>query len=207
MSVISQMRHGFENIIKFNVSLCSRFVYPMKDNGYGVMIRDLSGTPTIAQEAVRLSREQGSVPAKGETVTGLSTNESSFLEMYHDSQIKENELVVINGQGWKVGHVSELRCMGDVYGKHAPLYRADVSSDKEITELLIGDEEGVITGTSISVEVPAGTDITSLEPSITYTGVLISPTGAQDFTEPVEYEVTAQDMSKQIYTVTVEVSE
>ena len=37
MSLLAQMRTGYE-LRKFNPSVAKRWVYPMKDNGLGVMI-------------------------------------------------------------------------------------------------------------------------------------------------------------------------
>ena len=66
---------------------------------------------------------------------------------------------------------------------------------------------GVITEAThtIAITVPYGTDVTSLTPTITYTGKSISPaTGvAQNFTSPVTYTVTAADSSTRAYIVTV----
>ncbi len=61
---------------------------------------------------------------------------------------------------------------------------------------------------TITVDVPNGTDVTALIPTITHTGKSISPTldEAQNFTSPVTYTVTAEDTSIQIYTVTVTVA-
>ncbi|SDF01436.1 beta strand repeat-containing protein, partial [Cellulophaga baltica] len=80
-----------------------------------------------------------------------------------------------------------------------------LSSDKDITSFTIGTVNGIITGTNISLTLPAGTDVTALSPSITHTGVSINPAigVAQDFTSPVEYTVTAADGSTQVYSVTV----
>jgi hypothetical protein len=65
---------------------------------------------------------------------------------------------------------------------------------------------GIITGTAIAVTVPYGTVVTSLTPTIIHTGASISPTGAQNFTSPVTYTVTAADGTTQDYTVTVTVA-
>jgi formylglycine-generating enzyme required for sulfatase activity len=66
---------------------------------------------------------------------------------------------------------------------------------------------GVIdeTANTIAITVPYGTNVTSLTPTITYTGKSISPaTGvAQNFTSPVTYTVTAADSSTRAYIVTV----
>ncbi|MBF0407394.1 MAG: DUF5018 domain-containing protein, partial [Candidatus Riflebacteria bacterium] len=61
---------------------------------------------------------------------------------------------------------------------------------------------------TVSLNVPSGTDVSALVPSITHTGSSISPnTGvAQNFTNPVTYTVTAADSTTQAYVVTVSVN-
>jgi hypothetical protein len=73
------------------------------------------------------------------------------------------------------------------------------------TETIIGaapDGDGTY---PISVHVPGGLPLNSLAPTITHTGVSISPAGgtALDFSGPRTYTVTAEDGSKKIYKVTV----
>ena len=169
------------------------------------MIPNLDVQPTIAREAVRLSHEASSVPANSTGTTGLSTNASYFVELYWNSVLQENDVIVIDGQGWKVGYVDSQKVQNEVYAKHAPLYRSDVSGDCDISSVTIGDDEGVIVGQNVTVTVPAETDVTSIEPEILHTGAMIEPTGAQDFTEPVSYTVTAANMTKKVYVITVEV--
>lgn len=66
---------------------------------------------------------------------------------------------------------------------------------------------GIITELShtIAVTVPAGTDVKTLTPTITHTGVSVNPASgvAHDFTDPATYTVTAGDSSTQDYIVTV----
>jgi hypothetical protein len=62
---------------------------------------------------------------------------------------------------------------------------------------------GTINGAAIAVAVPYGTTVTGLTPTVSHTGSSYTPTGAQDFTGPVTYTVTAADGSTQDYTVTV----
>ncbi len=207
MSLLAQMRTGYELLIKFNPSVAKRWVYPMKDNGLGVMIPDLDKQPEIKMEAVRLSHESGSVPTNAVGVTGLSTNASCFLNLYHDSQLEEGNIIGIDGQGWKVGHVEPAKAEGETYGKHCPLFKANLSGDNEIESVTIDDVEGVIDGQTITVTLPAGTDVTALEPVIAHTGKIISPTGVQDFTEPVDYTITAEDFKTNLYQIVVEVEE
>ena len=61
---------------------------------------------------------------------------------------------------------------------------------------------------TVEIEVPNGTDVTELVPTIAFTGASVSPDSgvAQDFTDPVTYTVTAADASTQEYVVTVTVA-
>jgi plastocyanin len=84
------------------------------------------------------------------------------------------------------------------------------SGEKAITAFVLTTPPatGVITGTAIAVNVPAGTDVTKLAPVITVSDkATVSPASgaAQDFTNPVKYTVTVEDDTKAEYTVTVTV--
>jgi uncharacterized repeat protein (TIGR02543 family) len=69
---------------------------------------------------------------------------------------------------------------------------------------------GVINETlhTVTIDMPYGTVVTSLTPTITITGASISPASgeARDFSGPVTYTVTAADGTTQAYTVTVNVA-
>ncbi|MBU2915027.1 polysaccharide lyase family 7 protein [Reichenbachiella agariperforans] len=65
---------------------------------------------------------------------------------------------------------------------------------------------GVITNTDIALTVPYDTDVTALTPTVTHSTLAsLSPASetTQDFRLPVDYTVTAEDGSKQVYTATV----
>jgi hypothetical protein len=87
------------------------------------------------------------------------------------------------------------------------------SSEKNITafHLLLDPEvEGIVdqTNFSVAINVPFGTDVKALVTSIvTSSDAAVSPTSGvlQDFTNPVDYTVKAQDGSTQIYAVKVNV--
>lgn len=81
-----------------------------------------------------------------------------------------------------------------------------LSSNKDITTFQIDGVDGVITGTSIVVTLPATSDASNLTPTVSITGVSVSPASntAQDFTQPVTYTVTAEDGSTRAYVVTVQ---
>ncbi|MFI8606704.1 hypothetical protein ACIGCP_19730, partial [Cellulophaga baltica] len=81
----------------------------------------------------------------------------------------------------------------------------ELSTEKEITSFIVNGVAGTITGTTIDVVLPEGTDLTDLAPVIIHNGASISPESetSQDFTNAVIYTVTAQDQTIQIYTVNV----
>ncbi|MCL1797337.1 MAG: DUF5018 domain-containing protein, partial [Eggerthellaceae bacterium] len=82
------------------------------------------------------------------------------------------------------------------------------SSTKDITSFALAGVAASISGTNISVEVPYGTDLSSLVPTLAHNGVNISPaaSAAQNFNAPVQYVVTAEDGTTKTYTVTATVS-
>ena len=86
------------------------------------------------------------------------------------------------------------------------------SSECAITAFAIGEASGTITDAdhTIAVEVPNGTDVTELAPTITVsTGATVAPASGTetDFTDPVEFTVTAEDGTTTCtYTVTVTVA-
>ena len=79
------------------------------------------------------------------------------------------------------------------------------SNAKDITQFTINGVDGVITGTSISLTLPFGTNLAILTPTIMHTGQSVSPASGvtQSFTGPRQYTVTAMDGSTKVYTVTV----
>jgi len=88
-----------------------------------------------------------------------------------------------------------------------------VSATKAITAFHIVSPvaTGVISGTSIAVTVPYGTNVANLVATFATTGVSVkvgsvtqvSGSTANDFTNPVTYVITALDGTMQDYVVTV----
>lgn len=92
-----------------------------------------------------------------------------------------------------------------------------LTNDKSITSFnftsadnssLANDVIGIITGNTIELKVPNGTNITNLKPSFSFLGASINPNSgiAQNFTNPVTYKVTATNGSFSNYIVTVKVA-
>lgn len=74
-------------------------------------------------------------------------------------------------------------------------------NNPELTE----DVTGVITDTTITLNVPANTDLTSLVPTIQHNGAFVSPAAGapQDFSDPVDYSVGTASGNAHTYRVTV----
>jgi hypothetical protein len=84
------------------------------------------------------------------------------------------------------------------------------SSAKDILTFTVPSQTAsAISGSTISVTVPAGTDLASLVPAFTLSPLATAtPVSgvARDFTSPQTYTVTGQNLSTKTYTVTVSVS-
>ncbi|MBN2041856.1 MAG: hypothetical protein JW864_17605 [Spirochaetes bacterium] len=88
-------------------------------------------------------------------------------------------------------------------------FTAAANSDLE------ADVTGTVNGSAVTASVPNGTDVKALVSSFTTTGVLVSVgstaqvsgTTANDFSDDVEYTVTAEDGSTAVYIVSVSIRE
>lgn len=81
-----------------------------------------------------------------------------------------------------------------------------LSADKSLTNFIVPDYTVTISGNQFKINVPALTDVTQLTPSFTISEhATVSPASGtpQDFTNPVQYTVTAEDNSQTVYTVSV----
>ena len=186
--MVDQFRDGFDKLIQLNPA----------DTKY---FRDGS----LITETVRFSHESASVPTNKTTPVGLGTNFSMFVEMYHDSGIHADDVLIDTrtGDAWKVGAIDPVFFQGEVYGKHAPLYKVVPKETNAITSFRINNISGIISVENITVTLSDGTDVTALTPVIAHSGKMIEPTGAQDFTNTVTYTVTAENLSTKDYIVTV----
>ena len=100
--------------------------------------------------------------------------------------------------------------IGDSMGRAMMALLPPLSSAKNILTFdFPGQPATTISGTNISVTVPYGTSVTALAPTFTLSPLAAaSPaSGATgNFTTPQTYTVTAQDLTTQVYTVTVTVA-
>lgn len=83
----------------------------------------------------------------------------------------------------------------------------DANNAKSLDSFSINGYTGSIVGTTVTVDMPYGTNVNSLIPTYSYTGKAISLTSGQamSFVNPVTVRVTANDNTYIDYTVTVNV--
>ena len=96
-------------------------------------------------------------------------------------------------------------------GKPAVNLAIILNDETDITKFKIGSVSGTINATAhtVAIEVPSGTDKSALSPEVLLSqGAQVSPrSGVEtDFTNPVEYTVTAEDGTEQVWTITVTVA-
>ena len=156
----------------------------------------------------RKVHEQGSVSTNGSTPVGLGTSFGLYVFTEFDGDIWENQVLLDGSLAYKVGAVDPHCDHGEVYEKRAKLTSVTAGITNAITSFKIGAAVGVINNTlnTIAITVPAGTVVTALTPVITHNGKMIDKTTAQDFTNPVTYKITAENLSTRTYTVTVAVA-
>ena len=156
-------------------------------------------------------------PANGDSNDGQITNIDSTMEyipaISTDDQwtaVTSNSVAGLDEETYYVRY-AEKPGFYPSESAEVTLVDGSKSSEKEITSFLISSYSGTIDGDdhTIRVTVPYGTDVTSLTPTITVSDkAAVSPLSgvAQNFTNPVVYTVTAENGTKQIYTVTVTVA-
>jgi len=91
-------------------------------------------------------------------------------------------------------------------------FSLSAGSSKEILSFTIPGQVGTTIidnqNFKVNVNMPVGTDLTNLSPTISISGISINPASgiAQDFSAPIFYTVTAADLSTAIYEITVNVT-
>lgn len=147
----------------------------------------------------------GTIPSNEDSqLTYVDENDDPVTVSLSDSYFDAGHGGIKNSEGTEINVILDDTVIIPKGGE-APL-----SNKCEITSFKIGTATGTITDTAIAVEVAHGTDVTSLKPTIVISeGASVSPkSGAsKDFTNPVEYTVTAANgTSTKKYTVTVTVA-
>jgi hypothetical protein len=88
--------------------------YTTKDNGFGVMVPDTSGTKTTYTYRVRISHERSGVQKIQEYDAGLDTSLSLWVLAPHTATLNANEVFTYNGNSYKILAVDALIKFGGV---------------------------------------------------------------------------------------------
>jgi hypothetical protein len=157
-----------------------------------VAVNSAATVPAVVGDVVYFWYEKGEYLGTGDTIT---TPAHTLPDIFGLNQFYRVDVIAYTVDGMRAGHNSFT-------------YIVYLSSDKEITAFSIDGVAGTFSGSEssiINLVMPFGTDMTSLVPMITMTGYILSPDSgiAQDFTNPVQYTVYAEDGSTKIYTVLV----
>jgi len=146
-----------------------------------------------------------SLTAAGTNATSLTTTEQTITL----TTLTAGAQTIYIAAKDTAGNVSNLLMI--IIPAYTPL-----SSAKDITAFSIpgqvGDatitDSGKPTGSTITLTMPSGTDVTNLTPAITHSGVSITPNSGvtQNFSNPFRYTVRAADGSDKEYYVTVTVT-
>lgn len=198
-------------ILLFIVTSCSNAVTPVQDKVISLL--DLSGvsapvkgeTPVTSIDSmeytgsVSWSPEVSSTFAPAAVYTAVIT--LTPKTGYTLSGVKENSFTVSGAE--TCTNATDSGSVNAVFPATA------AASDKAITSFSLNSPEvsGVIDESShtIRMKVPADTNTSALIPSISHTGISINPASgvSNNFSSPVQYTVTAEDGTTQVYTVMV----
>ena len=152
----------------------------------------------------------------GVTVSGI--RENKFLDSGQALDNRNGVLIDATNNWWGTAVVADVIAKISANGNvtYKPYYIDDtkttLSDIKAITVFNFATPAatGIVneTAKTVAITVPFGTNVTALIPTITMTGVSVSPSFgvAQDFTNLVTYTVTAVDGTTQTYDVTVTVA-
>jgi len=144
------------------------------------------------------------VDGSAATISGFSVSTNSIL-LTLSAGVLSHQVVTVE---YTPGNVADVS--GNPLATFAAMTVTNsvLSPNKDITSFSFANPAvtGTINGTNIIVLVPSTTDVTNLTPTIVVSNYAsVSPASgvAKDFTNPVIYTVTAEDLSTKVYTVTV----
>ncbi len=204
--------YHFQNLSIPNQYLTNNFKFQFRwvtnssDNNYdGCLVDDVKITKFSDGSGEKYDYYEGTSMAAPH-VAGLAALIQGYNPSLSSSQVKN----AILNTGDSVSSLSGKTVTGKRINAQKALQAINPAKVITSFDFTTPAAAGVINETdhTIAINVPFGTDVISLVPTIAITGASVSPASgtAQNFTIPVAYTVTAADGLTQTYTVTVEVA-
>ena len=166
--------------------------------------RDIAGGESATVTGVQLMSQIAGATSEGFTLKSIALDNASFGQV---SGAKPNLQLTLKKRGnftarIVLEHMNYLDVAIDAH------FESILPNDQaEIISWKFGGEAATINGTNLVVELPYGTDVTSLKATVELSeGATISPNPAQsrNYTNPIDFTVTAQDgTTTKTYTVKV----
>lgn len=161
----------------------------------GVKVTD--NKVTVPESLTKVEIKNVSVTFVGENLP-IVKMEPSELNLEYKGHEYNLKLSTDKTKDWKAWNSATIKVV-----------RGGASNDTRLTEFTIDGAKGEVDNVkkTVLVKLPPGHTLTGLTPVIKgHGGATVTPTAAQDFTNsvatPIEYTVTAQDGTKQVYKVT-----
>jgi hypothetical protein len=117
--MLENFRRLAERMIRINQTTVEKFVYKMKEDGFGGTIVDVNSSPDVISENVRFINSADY--AYGESSIGFSLKAGKYILMQYDTRIEENDIIteICTGDKYKVGAVEPLITAGNAWAKRA----------------------------------------------------------------------------------------
>lgn len=138
------------------------------------------------------------------SVTAADLKSADFLNTLNSNLLGAQAFLTEKG----FSQISAADLSAWVAGTDSPDF-ANKEGNADISSFILMGISGQIDGTTITVKLPAGTDVSALSPEIGLGGQksVLSPHGQTlDFSSPKQFVVTAENGLTQIYTVKVELA-
>lgn len=120
-AILKNARNIFKQELKKNGKIYSYGTYPLVDNGFSVMIQDLSAARTYINILARIALERRGPVGDGIAPVGLSTNLSRFILTAWDQPLVQDGIIIDDLREYKIGAVTPLEKFGGIYAYQSVL--------------------------------------------------------------------------------------
>jgi len=121
MNVTNNFRKILDTMIAVNPSTIEKYVYKLKDDGFGGTITDHTISPDIVSEKVRFVKGGDNLDGIRTGAIGFTLPIGEYVLMKHDTVITlEDEIVdICSGNKYRVGAMESLTIGSQIWAKRA----------------------------------------------------------------------------------------